>query len=450
MKRELAAFAGTELAREVHVITSIPSKYRTHLWVLASACLLLFNLSTSVRCGQPTGCMDKYWGDFWIISYEDGYLRRALLGEAVSTVFGSPIDYHVINGLALLAVGCILIPAYVNYARRWKVVPALPVALVACGPATMVFVEVLGDPLHIALLLVLLYAAIAHRLPRVASALVALVVCCLSLMLHEASAFLLLPGVYLIYCFASGSKVRLAVSVGLVSAAAGACALLAGGEEAHVGRMGLMTADGSVVQASTELLASLQAQLDEEYINRLGSLHAVLRTFSHVVRVFLWPTAATLVLLVCARNVLLPKVAVYLLAHALPLYAIAHDWGRFAIYTLVLAMIVSSMPERREAPHSKFWPRLDRLFDPARVAQGVWLAYVVLLLYRAHNDYRMSGLTPYNLVCILTLGLLLLSWRWLKLPTTLTLQPETGAPWPVGVPTPRAHAAHSRGSPQTR
>ena len=121
------------------MMRALPWRFRTRLWLLASACFFVFNLRESIRCGQTTGCVDKYWADFWLISYSDGYLRRALLGEVVSLLFDTTVDYRVINLLALLIAAAVLIPVYAIYLRRWKISAALPFALVVCGPTTMLF-----------------------------------------------------------------------------------------------------------------------------------------------------------------------------------------------------------------------------------------------------------------------------------------------------------------------
>ena len=89
--------------------------YRNRLYFFYPSSLLclgfllaIFNVSQVLYCQQKLGCINEYWAQFWLTSFDDGYTRRAFLGQLMRKVFGLEIPYQYINILGFLTAGLIL------------------------------------------------------------------------------------------------------------------------------------------------------------------------------------------------------------------------------------------------------------------------------------------------------------------------------------------------------
>jgi hypothetical protein len=391
-------------AAKCHVNTSPFDHVYRRQWLLAMSiglALFAFNVTKALHCGQITGCVDMYWANYWLISYTDGFDRRALLGQVVRTLFRDPIQYVALNALAVAIAAIILCWIYWAYfSRQFGGGRLVPFLIILSGPTSTIFFEVLGDPLHLSFLAVLCYSAVARAVPTVPNAILALLAACVVVLIHEASIFIFLPAIYLIFCITTGREASFVVAaVATVTLAIGIA--LALNAQMPTGRgLGLVVANGTIAHASVQVLPSFVVLLADELESHFGSLDALQNFACKVLGVSVWPLLALEVLERFHRNELVPKVFRSLLLLSLPLYVIAHDWGRFTIYTLMLSLLVSAVASGKESPgvSGKFLVRVD-LPDPLkRKVFGQNLVLLFPLFYFAHPDYRLDGLTRDNLI----------------------------------------------------
>jgi hypothetical protein len=97
-----------------------------------------------------------------------------------------------------------------------------------------------------------------------------------------------------------------------------------------------------------------------------------------------------------------------------PLYVIAHDWGRFAIHTFLLSMIVSlKMPKATG---------ITKLPILGRLTYKLWLLgeiigrtpaplYFVPIMFWSHGYYRVNGLLWDNSILLISSMLLVITYN---------------------------------------
>ena len=113
-------------ASAMHYLTT--NRAITYAFLAITSIISLFNISKVVDCGQNTGCVNPYWANFWLISYADGYERRAFLGQAMRFCFGDSISYVALNTIALVIVFWVLSCVYyiffskISNNRNWLIV----------------------------------------------------------------------------------------------------------------------------------------------------------------------------------------------------------------------------------------------------------------------------------------------------------------------------------------
>lgn len=90
------------------VITNNSHLFRTSCLLFLGLFLAVFNISQVLYCQQKLGCINEYWAQFWLTSFDDGYSRRALLGQLMRQLIGLEIPYQYINILGFLSAALIL------------------------------------------------------------------------------------------------------------------------------------------------------------------------------------------------------------------------------------------------------------------------------------------------------------------------------------------------------
>lgn len=386
-------------------------------WGLGAA-LLVMNLSGVIKCSTPSYCVADYWYHFWLVGYSDGLLRRAALGELFPRIVGDPVDALTLSVTAIVVVVSMLVLTGTRYLRSHGHRAPVVFVLVFAGPLPALCFEVLGDPLQAALLLALLFVLVQPRIPRPLRGASVLLVATMVLLVHEAAAFLIVPFLYAAHCQLEGRSPHL-VTAGALACVAASVAVAAGFAQSLEGSgAGLLLRDESVVHAPPHGLPSFVALLQDELTTRLGSLRAVVRTLGLFPRVALWPVAVVVTCFILARDTALPRNFGLLSAASLPLYVIAHDWGRFSVYTLMLALALSSVGS---APPPASNPL--RALPAAALQRLLVSAGVVLVATRAHAQYRVNGL---DLTDFFYLCTALLAINLLLPPTLFTRMAEMG------------------------
>jgi len=355
-----------------------------------------------------------YWAKFWLISYADGYDRRALIGQ-FARMFTDRIETITLNAIAFGIVAVILAWIYTSYfSKFFDRKHVLPLSIILSGPTSTVLFEVLGDPLHFCFLVVLLYSVLARL---VAGRInlnrgVALLSACAVILIHEASFFIFLPAIYFIYCATTGAIFRFHVAAVSVVLLSGIFSLALSDQTPTGYGIGLVLKDGVIVHVAAEALPSFGVLLKAELASYFSSFDAFIYLMVKTLGVALWPLIAIFVLAGSYGDNRLPRVFFTLLVLSSPLYVIAHDWGRFTIYTLLLSMLISAISAGRPMQPSIAPVR----FDPFRSIKWNVIASVIderalyffPLFFFAHPRYRIDGLTQDNLVYLLAALLLLL------------------------------------------
>ncbi len=367
--------------------------------------LSLFNIFSATYCGPETGCVAPYWANFWLISYTDGYERRAFFGQVVRFFFDGSISYIVMNAIALIIAICILLSTYLIYFlktsnnRSWLIVFFVLVS----GPATTVFFEVLGDPLHIAFACVIAYILFAKKLASVyLSGATALLTGLLVVLIHEASIFLFLPVIYLFYKLSVEKEPKyLPLASIMILLTLGVVVLLNAQNPTSTG-MSLVTKT-TVYFPPKDILPSFFTLLKSELLHYFGSAKGPFYLAYKIVGVFLWPVLVLQAIGHIQKAKACFSIFVFLLLPSLPLYVIAADWGRFAIYTLCLSLIVYGKISDNQVialPHY-IYNISEKCFQLTRPMFGRAASIIVLLLlFYSRTGYRVDGLSEHTVIIV--------------------------------------------------
>lgn len=400
------------------------------------AALALHHLGRAIHRNTTTGWVDLYWADFWLISFTDGYERRALLGQITRWLSPDTLDHRVLNvvtvALAVAIVGLSL--AWITRSLR-DAPPAertagdvlIVAGVLLAGPTTTVLFETLGDPLQVVLAVALLFIGSVRHLGRLAARLLGMALALWAVLIHEASLFLVLPAIVMALVLAHpgppasaaagrAPSLRLGGLVLAVYLGAVAFALLFNQQHPSTyGSYKLAVADGSLYHPTQSTLQPLTTLLRTELGNYFGGIGNLMKTGRKLVGAMLWPLLFIACLPASLRGRSLFRMFLLLTVVAAPLYVIAHDWGRFAVHTLLLALALQSVaPPQGLALDDRPGRWLERVAAPfERLALPTPALLVLALLYFAHPIYRINGLTTRNIVVlVLAFGLLHALQRW--------------------------------------
>jgi len=371
--------------------------FRSSFLLFLGLLLAVFNVSQVLYCQQKLGCINEYWAQFWLTSFDDGYTRRALLGQVMRKMIGVDIPYQYINALGFLAATFILGFLLVRYFRefskeRW----AIPCAMLMSGPSATLLFEVLADPLQICFIVFLPFLFIQKY--RVVALLYGLISGVIMIAIHEASIFIFIPAIFLIYKFSNGQKLKIQNIIFYVAIIALSYAIASDSQIVEMHSMSILAKDGSVFTLYKSSLPSFGELLQEEILVYFGSVKGVIYFFSKIIRVTLWPILFLCVAFIFLKDRKSLKIFITLLVISSPLYIIAHDWGRFAIYSLFLSLVCSSFCREKEIIFGK----LDQVIDLS--VSKLKLPYPVMalfpLLYISYDSYRIHGLSMANIIYI--------------------------------------------------
>jgi hypothetical protein len=372
--------------------------------IVLGIALAIFNITQAIFCDQSLGCIGDYWGQFWITSYTDGYTRRGFLGETLRSLFGPQISFIALNLVCLAIAFLILVFSYGLYFRAKKGASYWPLlcALVLSGPSTSLLFEVLGDPLQVSMALVIVYLFLQGNVW--VARFFGILIACLVVAIHEAAIFLMLPALFLIYALAQKKTVHwLGIALTVFIIAIGYSVFFNHAQEMQ-NSMAIITKNGQPFRLYGGVLPDLMTLLQEEWLANFSSVKSVFYMLLKILRVSLWPLLAITLLSVFLKDGSLLKRFIFLLILSLPLYFIAHDWGRFEIYTFLLSLSLGTITHNQKL--LPFW--LDSFCQ--NLLQKITVRPLLLaflpFFFLSYGYYRDNGLSLANtlyLLCALML-----------------------------------------------
>jgi hypothetical protein len=239
-------------------------------------------------------------------------------------------------------------------------------------------------------------------------------------MFHEASIFLLLPAIYLIYCLSIEERPGyLLLTILIILLTIGVVLFLNAQEPSTLG-LALTTNNSTEYFAPNNTMPPLINLLKSEYLYYFGSAVGPIRLIFKILGAFLWPVMTLLAIGHIFKTETIFRIFVYLLLPSLPLYIIAHDWGRFAIYTLCTSFVLYGIvPEKRTELLPFFVNRISEVsFRFTHFLFGSTTSMIILVLvFYSHPSYRIDGLTKQSVILIVISIMAFILSRFLVTPS---------------------------------
>ena len=388
---------------------------------LFTVLLSYFNIKKTIHCGQESGCIDFYWANFWLISYSDGYQRRALLGEVVQLFYTDIIPYAALNGILFSIIGLLLIGLYTFFFRKTNQQPHQPYLLnpmfflvLISGPSTTIFFETLGDPLHVSLLIFIIGVFFLLKIHQYHyDGIISCVLALLLLLIHEASLFLIIPSLYIIHSIKRNKPIHGLFLFTVITITLLLIVFLFDNQTPNKSSLGLETTS-QIYHLKQNALPNFWFLFKKEILFYFGSKEGLTVFLFKLVSPFFWPLFVLLSFSHALKQPRLLFIFIFLWIFSLPLYVIAHDWGRFSTYTFWLALFVWSLFEWRHKsihlfPKFTRWLGLCLYRKTKTLFQSPYLLFLPVIGFYAYPDYRIYGLSRQNAILVLFgIGLLLL------------------------------------------
>ena len=352
----------------------------------------LHHIEQSIHCGQLLYCVDNYWANFWLTSYSDGYTRRALWGQIMAWTIPHNFDAKTLNKIAAI-IPLLILSLFSSILMRSrsdiKFFAFFVLTWFAC-PGTSVLFETLGDPLQICMLLFLLTAVSQSQLPRKIALPLAVLSGIASALIHEASIFLLIPAYILLWRKSCPTKHTLLLCVFIEFILCGIFVLFTSEQPVTTSTRYILTANNTAYHLPTIALPKFSVLLATELQTYLGNIDGILYAAKNFLTTILYPLSATYALSLCTNRFLYLRYFLSLYTLSLPLYLIAHDWGRFAVYSFIASVTLTTLtPDSAVKMNTKPIPR--RL--------GM-IMLILPVIYQAHSNYRVDGLKTTDIIII--------------------------------------------------
>lgn len=324
---------------------------------LTSSCI-----SNGFSQSSPTLCIDQYWVNQWLKNYSGGFVKRGLIGEVLRHTVGTEVNMLLLNIVGIMLLSCLGILIYILLIRlsegRWAL-STLIGSLLLLSPFGKVLAETTMDPLHLCLILAS-SCLLTQRQTATRNILVPIIyiVCAL---IYEGSILLMLPYVF----WLSSNKHSRAAAVG-----AGLLLLVLFKGPDPVETSELISSSLRVVNPFTQ--GSLDYQYGGNQAVAVGFVFNIKQefsrylsdsprdTFARVTR-SLGAVIVYLIAIQCsliswnknAHNRML-KIWLSWIPLGLPFVLITHDWFRYGVFLLFLALLVSTdetvQPRERSMP----------------------------------------------------------------------------------------------------
>lgn len=387
-------------------------------FMLAAAAIFL--VTWIVRAERRFGGLfgpHEYWASQWATDYRDGFVNRGLLGETFRRLGIDNTDYLFLTFaswlVAIALFGLVMIALWRATKDLGAGVRYCVMAALAMSPAVSgILIETVGDPLQFLLLLNIALATffLNGRTPPLIVGLIYAAFGAAMVLVHEASIFFFLPWLGVQAFLTQKTTASRAAFAGNCVASLVVVAIIvvrgfsAGGLESPTVHLGVET---FVYQG--RLAPPFAVLLGEELQRMFGSgLTGYVETILRVAGASIIPVVMAGVLMtarlgggagsashwrVLGLAFLIPLVGLG------PLMLIAHDWGRFLSYELMLYVLTLSFMKL---------PATSPLIQPRTlIALAGSMALSGLTTTMALKDYRIDGLyadTRTFAACFLLVG----------------------------------------------
>jgi hypothetical protein len=352
--------------------------------------------------GSGFGLVDNYWVSFYLMSYADGFRRRALVGSLFRLI--QPNGAHVllinvITILVLVSLLAVLVRALMRVTSNRSPISLCLIFAFCISSLVCVYFEVLGDMLQMCLVLVALVGSIAlrQRSPTLPIAFgYGLLLMCF--FIHEASIFFVAPCLpFLFHRWPRWQDFMLpAIAVVILL---GVSVAWSNVHASLTYRVILLrhTADPNLSVDTPPFRALLR----DLYVVKFGGLRGEVKLASKIFRIGLVAFAGLVALANVIRWTGLRRLVFAfstICIFSIPLWVIGEDWGRFLAYSLLLATLITSWCYRFPPSHSDLalplpTDRLSSLLQRLGSYSFVRLAAIMILILSPFHDSRMLGIT---------------------------------------------------------
>ena len=353
-----------------------------------------------------TLCIDPYWVNQWLKNYSAGLVKRGFLGTSLEIL--SPGEINMV----LLNIACVLIPIAIllmmalvirrQTRRTWLLISTF-IAIIALSPFGKVLGETTGDPLQVVCLLTFIGLTIItsqrFRLDQRITSCALSAIYLINILIYEGSFLLLLP----MLAIGMGRIPRL---ISLASIGLGAALIwqFSGAESPETGQLisssysGYNPITGYSIQyihhQSLAASASFFFNVKQEFSKYMEDPYGSIRWIG---------TAATMSLffmLVIANFFFNPKTKSHyrfikswlaISVCGLPFFLITHDWFRYGIITIILA-VAMLVPPTTKQPEASYTHELGSSLIPEIVVLFV-LAVIAAAIGPHQLDVR-RGIVP--------------------------------------------------------
>jgi hypothetical protein len=356
--------------------------------------------------------MDIYWLEAWLVESPHGVHARGLLGALTHWLAPHGPDVLLINAIALAS--CVIVITALSailFFQARSTVGRAAVAVLLASPLAGLLFEEIGDPLVIAMALFLLAAFCMQRMQSTAARLLILVPTCILLVLiHEATLFLVVPALVVIWKRTDVPGVMTLVPVAAVAVPLLAAIMLTKAPTiSDPGYQAINSHTHEHIPRDPEPFPSYSQLLHEEAANYFGSPKQAIQFVLKFPRVW---CIAILGIVLLSGALMGPALGARLWRHwlfltvcAAPLFVIAHDWGRFSVVTFWLATVTTLWVGRDAAAVSDGKSRLAP--ELALIGAGG----LILAANAVYPDYRVNGMPAASLPILAAVCVAWLAWR---------------------------------------
>lgn len=380
-------------------------------------CAAVNSLHNNLRAGSLF--VDSYWVGFYITNYKDGFRRRALVGTIFRAIAPHGISVVAINVVALLAAAALLALLIRSFVRL-STVPSYRTSLFTfaffVSTFAAMFIDTLGDTLQLTFGIFLAVCFLVNRVNTGSTLrlLLGLLVVVLGFFIHEASLFFLVPALP----FFARARPRLPDFILPSLLLLGLMYL-----SVHWSLLQPRLTYTAVLFPQKVPFTGLAATPDFKSLLRteaafdFGSLHNILRFCSKCLRLLVLLFAGIIAVAACFPRQLFNRFLVLLatvLLYNVPLWFIAHDWGRFLAYSFFFAIVGTSFWQSTPTEVAKSEHRLlAKTSDAIRIAGSpvlISLAVLYILLTSQTLFSRITGISVRTLVASLLMAALALAF----------------------------------------
>jgi hypothetical protein len=308
-------------------------------------------------------------------------------------MIGLEIPFLYINFLGFFTATFILGFVLIWYFRQYlKENWTISCAMLISGPSATLLFEVLIDPLQICFIILLPFLFIQKY--RFIALIYGLISSVIMIAIHEASIFIFMPALFLIYKFSNNKQVKIKNIIFYTVCIALLYAVVLDTQIVDAHSMAIVAKDGSLFTLYKSSLPSFSSLLSEEMAFYFGSLKGVIYFLLKILRVTFWPLLFLCVAFVFLKDRKSLRFFFILLLVSSPLYLIAHDWGRFAIYSFLLSLICSFFYGGEGINLGKLDKVIDFYLEKFQSQYSVVALFP--LLYISYDSYRIHGLSMAN------------------------------------------------------